>query len=487
MLCYVSYVKLCQANLDEDNQAMVPLRGFLHHMMNHYPMFNDKQDGTCRDDFASLHTLVSGSQNPSLVIRCATEVRAAAKEKQSPRVLLATFGAFPQGRRLLDMASTKAQTTMANLQHIGRLDGVISKAQQIKTVVLGVASNAAALSKVIDASIQLVDELLSAQKDCVAAAQDQVIDTQDNQTYSTTVCEAQEALVDLIRGIAEKHVVIEAEPWLKNQLSTMRETSTFTLASKPEFKISCFSNVNLKKLGSPIQEIPDLLSFYTASADLKELMETCAVVMGSTTADHAEKQRTNATQLCMALQTWIEKEKALTVSFRRLHACSSELKEALTLSVSKVCLGAWGRVMAKPSETLWKIVSIGWAKPSLDMEKSDISAISSACSDACLLATGTKCAADTDAHSEGPRQLSTPDLHTHMCNAAEFVKLVVEASGKVCDANACPEQDLVTARLAKAHAMKLIHKALVKVGLVTGDFESITRDSIENWEQLALD
>ena len=429
---------------------MRPIRDFLGHMARNYP-YEEGVDFTCKSDFASLHVLVAGSQNPSSVLRIVMEVRNAAKAKQSPRALLATFGALPQGRRLLELNEGQAQGTLDSLKHIGQLDEVANKARSLTLVVKGGVNDVKALAKMIDAALSLVDNFVAAQKACVLAAQDLVVDTQDNQSYSTTVSEAQEQLSELIRCCARKHISLEGKQWLTVQIEALKTGGVLT--SVPDFKITCLSNVNLKKLGCPLQEIPDLLSFYKASSELQGFMETLVGVMKLPGVDHAEKQRVAATQAFSAVKGWIHAEKAVTVSFRELHEWTCQVRDLVTDAVTKLCTSAWGQVMKKPVSLLSNIISIGWGKTSLNLEESDVSSSITACADAGLLSTGFGCA-ESD-HVAGA------DANVDMVRAAEFAKCLLEASCKLCDAHASTND--VEAMIMKAQAMKLVRLALFEV------------------------
>ena len=448
----------CEVTLDGDSDAMKPLRGFLRYMMNNYPFEGGDNAPTCKTDFGCLHILVNGSQNPSSVVRAVSEVKAACKQKQSPRALLATFGAIPQGRRLLDQADSQAQCTLENLKHIGQLDDVAGKAKQLSSAVVKVIGDSAGLSRVIGAAIALLDSFVSAQKACVAAASDQVVDTQENQSYSTTVSEAQEALSDLIRGCAAKHVMIECRPWLQNQVTSLKDMGT--MSELPEFKITCMENVNLKRLGCALQEIPDLMAFYTASRELTKNLQTLTTVL-TMAGDTVEQERSAATNVCGCVQRWISAEKALTVSFRDLHTLTNEVKDLIITSVTRLCVTAWGKIMSRPSSLLVRIMEVGWGKPSLDLENSDLTAAVDACSDACLLSTGFRCAADP-----GCGEADTSGQDKNLCNAAKFVKCVLEAAGSMCD-SAADNKDPMQSYVQRAQAMKLVRTGLATVGIIS--------------------
>ena len=456
---------MIQVSLEEGCKTMRPLRDFLSHMARNYP-YEEGTESTCKSDFASLHVLVAGSQNPSSVLRIVAEVRAAAKEKQSPRALLATFGALPQGRRLLEINESQAQGTIDSLKFIGKLDEVANKAKSLSLVVRGAISDVKGLDKMIDASLSLVDSFVAAQKAVVNAAQDLVVDTQENQSYTTTVNEAQEHLAALIRGCARKHISLEGEQWLKSQIEALQVGGALTAV--PNFKITCFSNVNLKKLGCPLQEIPDLLSFYKASSELQGFMETLVGVMSVSGSDHAEKQSLAATQTFAAVKLWIQTEKAVTVSFRELHQWTCQVKELLTASVTKHCISAWSQVMKKPLLLLSNIMSVGWGKTSLNLETSDVTSAISACADAGLLSTGFECAGEPRPDGAGHVPAATEmDGNVDMVSAAEFVKRVLEAACKLCDANSSTND--AEAFILKAHATKCTRAALCKVKFLVSE------------------
>ena len=435
---------------------MKPLRDFLRNMMERYP-YDNHDSGTCKDDFAALCALVITAQNPASVARRVAEVRSAAKQKESPRALLATFGSLAQGRRLLELSDTQAQGTLENLKHIGALDEVASKAVLMNQMARSNMTVVESLHKMIDATIELLDNLLSAQRACVSAAQDLIVDTQKNASYMRTLSEAQEAVAELIRSCLHKHMSMEFRPWLSQQIELLKQGQSWEPA--PDFKIKCFANTGIKKLGCRLQEVPDLTCFYKASHELASLTKALASVM--MVSDDKQTQRTTATRACTALQEWINSEKALTVSFRDIHTLTTELKELLIAHVTKLCSSAWRHVMQSPSSVLATIMQVGWGRSSMAIEQTDLTSAIDACSDACLLSTGFRCTTDA---AQPTSQHSDEVEHAQMSGIAMFVKCVIQATSKMCDANVA--ENALHAQISRAEATKLIRAALVSAKLL---------------------
>ena len=293
---------------------MKPLREFTMHMMGHYPFEGPIADhDVVRDDFGLIGELMMDGRNPSSVLRSVNDVRSA---KQ--RSILATFGALPQGRRLLDMSETHAKRTLESLKHISKLDGVASKAHALKDLCTMCAA-ADDLNAVVDALVQLLDEFTSVKREC---AEHDDAGEGDGGSYAKTLSEAQDGLADLVQVCTERQFILEGKPWILAQVDSLK--TAHVMNPLPDFKIGCLSNLStnfLKQLGRPLAEVPDLLGLYTHIRAMVTSLDTVAKarLLAQAGTDGIDAQRTAATRACAALQEFVTSSKAFTTSFRLHH------------------------------------------------------------------------------------------------------------------------------------------------------------------------